>query len=321
MKLGVVGNGMIVGWLFRDIKVLPEIRVTALCVREKSLEKGEQLARDNSVGAVYTDYAEFLAEGDFDTVYIGIANHMHFSYAEQALEAGKHVICEKPFTVHAGELAVLSRLAREKKLFLWEAFKIPYSPLFKAVREHLGDVGDIKIAQCNFSRISSRYDQYSAGNILPAFDPECAGGSLYDINVYNLHFVTGLFGKPEKVHFFANRGFNGVDTSGTAILEYGSFHAVCTAAKDSTSPSYGVVQGTKGYLRVEGPVSSGPYAEFVANDGTVTRLAEDPSGGALTDEIREFARQYESGDFAACYEMLDHSEMMMEVLEEASGRK
>lgn len=63
------------------------------------------------------------------------------------------------------------------------------------------------------------------------------------------------------------------------------------------------------------PPGEGEEAVFV------TRLAEDPSGGALTDELREFVRQHEAGDFASCYEMLDHSEMVMEVLEEVSGRR
>lgn len=316
MRLGVVGNGMIVSRLFRDIRALPEITVTALCVREKSMNKGRELADANGVAAVYADYRTFLESEAFDTVYIGIVNHMHFAYARQALEAGKHVICEKPFTVTAQEAWILEQTAREKGLFLWEAFKIAYSPIFQSVKAHLADIGELKMVQCNYSRISSRYEQYAAGKILPAFDPDCAGGCLYDINLYNLHFVTGLFGKPEKVHYFANRGYNGIDTSGTAILEYGDFHAVCTGAKDSTSPCYGVIQGTKGCIRVEGPVSSAPYVELITGDGTV-RLAEDPSNGTLTDEMREFARQPHDEDRESCYRMLKHSVLMMEVVDEA----
>lgn len=316
MKLGVVGNGLIVTWLFRDIKALPEIAVTALCVREKSMGKGRELADANGVAAVYADYRTFLESDAFDTVYIGIANHMHFAYVKQALEAGKHVICEKPFTVTAQEARILAETARSRKLFLWEAFKIPYSPIFQSVKAHLKDIGELKLVQCNYSRISSRYDKYVAGEILPAFDPQCAGGCLYDINLYNLHFVTGLFGKPERVHYFANRGYNGIDTSGTAILEYGDFHAVCTGAKDSSSPCFGVIQGTKGCIRVVGPVSSAPYVELIAGDSTV-RLAEDAASGTLTDEMREFARQLKDGDWESCSRTLEHSQMMMEVVEAA----
>ena len=316
MRIGVVGNGMIVEWMFRDIKALPDVTAEAICVREKSLEKGRALAEKNGVSGVYTDYGEFLKNEAFDTVYLGIANHMHFAYAKQALEAGKHVICEKPFTVTAAETKALSDLARERGLFLWEAFKIPYSPIFQAVKAHLSDIGELRMVQCNYSRISSRYGRYQAGEILPAFDPKCAGGCLYDINLYNLHFVTGLFGKPARVHYFANYGYNGIDTAGTAILEYDGFYAVCTGAKDSTSPCSGVVQGTGGCIRVDGPVSSAAHVDLITPEGT-RRLAEDPENGVLTAEFREFARQLHEGDKEACYRMLDHSVIMMEVVDAA----
>lgn len=192
---------MIVDWLFRDIKELPQVRAEALCVRERSRAKGQELAKAHGVSELYTNYTDFLDKGSFDTVYIGIVNSEHFSYARQALEAGKHVICEKPFTVTAEEAHLLAKLARERGLFLWEAFKIPYGPIFQAVKRHLSRVGEVKLVQCNFCRVSSRYARYQAGEILPAFDPACAGGCLYDINLYNMHFVTGLFGRPGQVHY------------------------------------------------------------------------------------------------------------------------
>lgn len=317
MRLGVVGNGMIVSWLFRDIRELGQVEARALCVREKSLEKGQALAGEHGVAAVYTDYDRFLQEGDFDTVYLGIVNTEHFPYALKALEAGKHVICEKPFTARAQELRILAARAKEKGLFLWEAFKVPYSPIFQAVQKRLWEIGEVRLVHCNYSRISSRYGQYLAGTILPAFNPEMAGGCLYDINLYNLHFTTGLFGRPERVHYFANYGYNGIDLSGTVILEYPGFHGVCVAAKDSSSPCFAVVQGTQGYIRVEGPASAPSRAEMVTLDGTVLELATDPSNGSLTDEMREFARQLEEGDQAACYQMLEHSVMVMDVVEAA----
>lgn len=319
MRLGVVGNGMIVDWLFRDIKELPEVRAEALCVRERSLAKGQELAKAHGVSELYTNYTAFLDRGSFDTVYIGIVNSEHFSYARQALEAGKHVICEKPFTVTAEEAHILAKLARERGLFLWEAFKIPYGPIFQAVKRHLSRVGEVKLVQCNYCRVSSRYARYQAGEIPPAFDPACAGGCLYDINLYNMHFVTGLFGRPRQVHYFANRGFNGIDTSGVLVLQYEDFQAVCTGAKDSSSPCFGLIQGTEGYIRVEGPVSAGSSVQLCTGEGTVC-LAEDDSRGSLTAELREFARQQQEGDLSSCYRMLDHSVMMMEVVDAARER-
>ena len=197
---------------------------------------------------------------------------------------------------------------------MWEAFKIPYSPVFGAVKEHLGEVGPVKLVQCNYSRISSRYGQYKSGEVLPAFDPKTAGGCLYDINLYNLHFVTALFGKPRSVNYFANKGYNGVDTSGVGVLEYEGFQAICCGAKDPGSPCGAVIQGEDGYIRIDGPVSSAKKA-WLMKDGEETCLVEFEDNGQLTEELLEFERQFEEGDFAACYAMLTHSLMMMEVVD------
>ena len=145
MRIGIAGNGMIVRRMLQDIKGISEIELSAICVRAKSLEKGRDLAEEFGIPAVDTDYRTFLEREDMDTVYIGIVNQMHYEYAKKALEAGKHVICEKPFTVTVCEAKELEALADEKGLFLWEAFKIPYSPVFQAVKRHLGEIGAVKM--------------------------------------------------------------------------------------------------------------------------------------------------------------------------------
>ena len=314
MKIGVVGNGMIVERFLKDAAELETIQIPSICVRENSRQKGAALAATYGIPQVETSYPAFLLQEGIDAVYLGISNHVHYPYAKAALEAGKHVICEKPFTVYADEAKKLALLARKKGLFLWEAFKIPYSPIFNAVKEHLPKIGRIKLVQCNYSRVSSRYVQYKSGQVLPAFDPKTAGGCLYDINLYNLHFVTGLFGKPKKVVYHANKGFNGVDTSGVGILEYDGFHAVCCGAKDSSSPCGAVIQGEDGYIQIDGPVSSAKKACLVIN-GTETCLAQFEDNGQLTEEIIEFERQFREQDLASCLKMLEHSLMMMEVVD------
>lgn len=318
MKIGVVGNGMIVERFLSDIPEVDGANVCSLCVREKSLDKGKALAETYHIPNVKTNYEEFLADPEMNAVYIGISNHMHYSYVKQALLAGKHVICEKPFTVHSWETEELAALALEKRLFLWEAFKIPYSPIYQAVRDRLPELGRIRMVQCNYSRVSSRYKQYQQGIVLPAFDPEMAGGCLYDINLYNLHFVTGLFGKPEQVIYHANLGFNGVDTSGIVFLSYPDFPAVCCGAKDSSSPCGAVIQGENGYIRIEGPASSAKKA-LICKDKDEECFIEFPDNGELTEELQEFVRQFLTGDYDSCYKMLEHSRMMMQVLEQAAS--
>ena len=315
MKIGIVGNGMIVGMFLRDAKLIEKAEIISICVRPQSLEKGQKIAADHHIPLVETDYDTFLKNPEMEAVYVGISNLVHYKYAKKALEAGKHVILEKPFTVNSAEAKELAAIAKKNKLFLWEAFLIPYLPTYQVVKDSVSRVGNVKLIQANFSKVSSRYKQYLSGVILPAFDLSLAGGALYDLNIYNLHFTIGLFGKPKAAHYYPTKGYNGVDTSGIAVLEYDTFNAVCCAGKDSTSPSGFVIQGDQGTLLGEGSASSLTKIFFEDHNGKAL-LGEYDGKNKLFYELTEFIRQFETNDFDSCYQMLEHSVEVTEVVDE-----
>ena len=122
-----------------------------------------------------------------------------------------------------------------------------YLENYNKIRELLPRIGRVKLVQCNFSQYSSRYDAFCAGETPVSFDPECAGGALMDLNVYNISYIVGLFGEPNQVHYLPNME-RGIDTSGILTMEYNSFKAVSMAAKDCGAPARYVIQGTKGYI-------------------------------------------------------------------------
>ena len=315
MKIGIVGNGMIVGMFLENALRVAHAEIISICVRPQSLEKGTALAEKYSIPVIETDYDHFLSNPEMDAVYVGISNLVHYEYAKKALEAGKHVICEKPFTVNSKESKELAALAKEKHLFLWEAFIIPYLPSYPAVKEGVSKVGNIRLVQCNYSKISSRYTQYLSGTILPAFDPDLAGGALYDLNIYNLHLMASLFGKPNAAHYYPTKGYNGVDTSGIAILQYDNFTISCSAAKDSTGPCGFVIQGDQGTLIGEDSAST--LAKIIFSDKTGdTVLAEFDGKYKLSYELTEFIRQFETQDYASCCQMLEHSITVTEIVDE-----
>lgn len=108
-----------------------------------------------------------------DAVYIAVPNLQHARYARVALEAGKHVIVEKPMAVTAAETEELAALAQRKRLFLFEAMTTQYQPNYAKLRELLPRVGTVRMVQCSFSQYSSRYDAFCAGQTPPVFD-RCA---------------------------------------------------------------------------------------------------------------------------------------------------
>lgn len=248
MKLGIVGNGGIIKMALHILKDT-DIVVSSLWCR--NAEKGKPLVEEYGIPSLYTDYDAFLKDDSFDTVYIGLINSLHYEYAKKAILAHKHVIVEKPFTSTYEQAKELYDLTKENNVYVFEAIMSRYSKNYQHIQKYLPCIGDIKMIQCNYSQYSSRFDAYLRHEVLPAFDPEEYGGALYDINVYNIHFVEGLFGKPVFTHYEANIGFNGVDTSGTLIMRYLKYIAVCTGAKDSASHNGVMIQGTKGYIQMD----------------------------------------------------------------------
>ncbi|MDO5425884.1 MAG: Gfo/Idh/MocA family oxidoreductase [Eubacteriales bacterium] len=318
MKIGVVGSGKIVNEMLKMQADEACLTVTALCVRPHSEEKGKALAAEYQIPNLYIDYEEFLKDPEIEIVYLGIVNLAHYKYAKKALEAGKHVILEKPFTCLAEEARELAALAREKERFLFEAITVLYLPNYRKIqRELLEKIGRVRLVQCNFSQYSSRYDQYRNKEVLPCFDPKIYGGALYDLNIYNFHFVAGLFGRPTKVTYYPNLGFNGIDLSGTAILEYPDFTAVCTAAKDSASESFGMIQGEEGWLKAAGVPSQCREIQVQLRGEESWSLNENRPGHRMREEFLAFEEMLRTGDPRAAGALLEHSLCVMEILEEA----
>lgn len=316
MRLGIVGSGGIVKECLKAIKGLEKIKTVAICVRESSLEIAKELSKDYGIEKIYTNYEEFLSDKEIEFVYIGIINSLHFDYAKQALKYNKNIIGEKPFTSNFEEAQILADTAKEKNLYIFEAITTIYSPNFLYIKEHLKEIGDIKLIQCNYSQYSSRYNKYLEGIVLPAFDLTMSGGALYDINIYNLHFVLALFGRPNSIIYNANLGFNGIDTSGVLVLKYEGFTAVCCGAKDSQSPSFATVQGTKGYLKLNSPPNVAKSVESMIN-GEIINHNYDSNPYHMINEFAAFEKMYRENELEKCYENLNHSLLVMEILTKA----
>ncbi|MCR5794824.1 MAG: Gfo/Idh/MocA family oxidoreductase [Solobacterium sp.] len=313
MKLGIIGNGMIVQTALRSLEG-SDIPVKALWCRNAA--KGQPLCGQYSIEKLYTDFDGFLEDDSFDTVYVGLINSLHYEYAKKALLAGKNVICEKPLTSTYEEAEELVRIAEGKKLYLFEAIMSRYSRNYECLPEAVKQTGEMKVILCNYSQYSRRYDDYAAGKVLPAFDPALSGGALYDINVYNVHFVTGLFGRPQKVVYEANKGFNGIDTSGVLVLDYGTFKAVCTGAKDCSSVNGIILEGTKGWIRMDSrPGMIRSLTLHTPEGETVLDVCEEPD--PMRTEFEKIASVLQNADYEKMRAWLEQSLITMEVLTEA----
>lgn len=311
MRLGIMGSGMIVKDFLSINPPLESLELTAICGRKSSEETITELRNKYNIKEIFYDYDEML-KCDLDAVYIALPNNLHFEFAKKALEANKNVILEKPFTSTYKEALILSDLAKEKKLFIFEAITNQYLPNYKKIKELLPTLGNIKIVQCNYSQYSSRYDKFKAGDVLPAFDPKFSGGALMDLNIYNIHYAVGLFGKPKNVEYHANVE-RGIDTSGVLLLDYGTFKCVCVGAKDCRAPIANNIQGDEGCIYQDTPAGVCERFELIKNDGTRTVINENNYEHRMINEFIEFADMIENNDLESCYRMLEHSLIVSEV--------
>lgn len=318
MKLGIVGSGGIVKDVLIALKPINTIEIQAIWVRPHSESKGQALAQKNNISQVYTDYEAFLKQADIDTAYIALVNSAHYEYAKKALLAGHNVIVEKPFGSNLREVQELVQLAKEKNLFLWEAVSLLHMPNFRKLQELLPKLGPIRMVQANYSQYSSRYDKYLEGTVLPAFDPQLSGGALYDINIYNLNLIIGLFGAPNSLVYQAHKGFNGIDTSGVVLMSYPEFQALAIGAKDSASPSTCLIQGEKGWLKVEtAPNQLEKITCQIRREDNIQEYALNQYPHRLSHEFAAFAAMLANKDFAGRDLYLNISLQVAEAAEKA----
>lgn len=316
MKLAILGTGKIVDEVLPVLKEINGIELSAILSTPRSLEKAQKLAEIYGISQASSDYDSILANPDVDTVYVALPNHLHYDYAKKALLAGKHVICEKPFTLTLAEFEDLAKIADQNNRILLEAITNQYLGNFAAIKDNLTKLGDIKIVECNYSQYSSRYDAFKRGEIAPAFDPEKGGGALRDLNIYNIHLVIGLFGKPEKVQYLANME-HGVDTSGILIMDYGQFKAACIGAKDCAAEIKSTIQGNKGSIAIIGATNTLPELALSLNDQSMTMINENTLNHRMHDEFVAFQAIIEQEDMTATKLALEHSRAVMEVLDAA----
>ena len=313
MKLGIIGSGMIVKDFLSFAHELPEIKLEAIAAR--NIENLKELQSKYNIKNIYTDIDLCLENKEIDTIYVAVPNNLHYTVAKKALEAGKNVICEKPFTLKYDEAVELFEIAEARGLILIEAITNQYQKNYLDIKDNIDNIGEIRLVECNFSQLSSRYEAFKNGVIAPVFDKSKGGGVLGDLNIYNIHFVVGLFGKPNKVHYSPNI-VNDVDTSGILLLEYNNFKVVCIAAKDTFNNSYVNIQGDQGIIKVIGPTNEVPNYSIQTKDNFINENNNIHSHRMFA-EFKKFVEVINNKDFKFMNDQKEHTLNVMYIYEEA----
>nr|AXS01394.1 Oxidoreductase family, NAD-binding Rossmann fold [uncultured bacterium] len=211
IRWGIIGTGFIAKQFASDLKLLPNAELYA--VSSRSTENAEKFASELGVKKHYASRYKMLADEAIDIIYVATPNHCHAPDSIAALNAGKAVLCEKPFALNSAELESIIEVAKSKNLFLMEALWTAFLPSFKKFIELASDgsIGEAKLLNADFG-FNSPFNPASR-----LYDPKQGGGSIYDIGIYPLFAAYSLFGEPQVLQAIKIPSPTGTDA--TALIQ------------------------------------------------------------------------------------------------------
>ena len=290
IKWGILGTGRIAHKFVVDLQLLSKTEcIEIVAVGSSALERACSFGEKHNIAKRYSSYQELVQDKDVDVVYIATANPFHKENTILCLNAGKAVLCEKPFAVNKVESEAMIALAREKHLFLMEGMWTRFFPAIMKVKELLaqGVIGTIKMVRAEFCFVADNKPENRH------FNRELAGGALLDIGVYPVSFASMIFGKqPSRIKSVAHIGKTGVDEQVAIIFGYeqGGIAALqCSITAYTPSEAY--IIGTHGYIHIPKFFWRAETVNlFLKKEQTTTIFSLPPIGFGYCYEILEVAR-------------------------------
>ncbi|MEY2638069.1 MAG: hypothetical protein RLZZ194_559 [Actinomycetota bacterium] len=302
IKWGVLGTGGIAREFVSDVMTHTEMTVSA--IGSRNLEKANSFIPGIKGYGSYED----LVNSDVDAIYVATPHQMHCENTLLALNAGKPVLCEKPFSVNAYEARAMSDTAKSKKLLLMEAMWTRYLPHIQKVRELLPELGEVKNIQADHGQ--------SLMHIKRLTDPNYAGGALLDLGIYPISFAFMVLGKPEKI---TAKGVieNGVDLQSSAIFEYsGGRQAVINTVMNAKTPTTASINGTRARLELSTSFYRPTDMRLIYDDGRIVEFKNEYRGHGLREQAIYFEKMLISGKKESPLLPMSETVEIMECLDE-----
>ena len=291
VRLGIIGAGRIARRMAKEIAYVSGVQLYAIA--DISEEHSCSFAEQYDIPRSYTNAQEML--DDIDAVYIASPHLSHANYIRQALNAGKHVLCETPMVLQSEEAKELFALAKQKQLVLMEANKTAYCPAFNRLMSLMksGLIGEVVDVEASLSKL---LDDRS----MREFDASQAGGSMYEMASYPLLPIIRLLGVDYKELQFYSREENGVDIYTKGVLQYEK--AICSFKLGLGIKTEGnlIISGTKGYAYVPAPWWKTDYFELRYEDQNENKkFFYKWDGDGLRYELHEFIQCIFNGRFSS----------------------
>ena len=310
---GILGPGRIASVFSQSLAAHTRQRIVA--VGSRSINTALNFAKRFDGCDAVGSYEEIVKHPAVDIVYVSTPHSFHHQCVMLALEAGKHVLVEKPFAINAHQAKQMTQTAQQKGLFLMEAMWPRFLPAFDSIRQILneGILGEIT------SVVADLGEYFRPDPAYRLFSPDLAGGALLDLGVYLVSLSSFLVGTPNRVTAVGQFTSTGVDAQVCALLENerGALSTLFTTLAAPT-PTGAFIAGTNGTLRFDSPFYVPGRITFTSLDRSIERTREfdtrTPAAG-LCYEAAEAARRIAQGSIESPYMPLQESVSILETLD------
>lgn len=248
IRWGIIGTGYIADLFATGLSVVADAE--AVAVGSRSQASADTFADKWGIPHRHSSYEALVNDPDVDVVYIGTPHPFHYENTLLCLNAGKHVLVEKPFAMNAHQTEAMIQLAQAQGLFLMEAMWTRFIPAMVQVRQWIaeGAIGDVELVRANLS-FNVPLDPASR-----LFDPNLGGGALLDVGIYPISFAYMILGSPQTINSTACLGVTGTDDRSAYMFGYDNGKtALLSSAVRLGVPVEAEIIGTKGYIKLHQP--------------------------------------------------------------------
>ena len=290
LRWGIIGTGWIADRFVDDLRLLP--RASVVAVGSRTQASADVFADRFGIPHRHASYADLVADPDVEAVYVSTPHPGHHDAALAAIEAGKHVLCEKPFTINASEAQSLVDAARRKGVFLMEAMWARFVPHMVKVRELVasGRLGDVRLV------IADHCQWFAHDPEFRLFAPALGGGALLDLGIYPVSFSSMVFGTPTSITAVSDPAFTGVDGTTSIILQHeGGRQSVLTTSLEALGPNRAAIIGTDARIEIDSVFYAPSSFTLTPRDGEPEVFAMAHEGNGLRHQAAEVARCVAAG--------------------------
>jgi len=314
-KWGILGTGGIARAFARDLSFLNNHIVAAVGSRTKV--GAEEFSMEFPGCTAHGSYEELVTDPNIDAIYVATPHPMHVTHTLLALNAGKPVLCEKPFSINAAESRKMIEASIENNVALLEAMWMRFLPHIFTVRKILvsGILGEI-------ISVTADHGQRLADQGIPRLiEPSLAGGALLDLGIYPVSFAHMVLGVPESIQAEAVMTEKGVDASTSMLFTYKSgAQAILTTTMIAQTPCRAVISGLNGWLEIDRTFYNPAGMRVHLYDGTTTEYPSDYQGHGLREQAIEFEEIVRSGRYESEHLTHKHTLEIMELMDEIRNK-